>query len=339
MENFIDFSNDDSYICNIDYENENINPYLYNNEDTLNYINTNKLLYYPFDNLNTILNYKKIINKYSIDICIYKIINNSLKPFLLFYLIESNGILSWPDLSHFDISNNVSNKNFINTILSSINSLFNNSINNLTYNGIFYDKCENKYMLWFYYNVCNYNNNNNNINCINTNDDNNYWISLYEIINTQKYINIEINYKITNFFLNYNEFCYLKYNDIYLNKILNIDIPIICYFNNKNSINNIIENYGLIKQNINSSFGPFYYFGNYNKSQKYSLFRKNNNSTIRFALFLCNYTHLINNELYNPDLFNKFDTIIYKYNTHIDDTPLIKYIVKNETQLIFLSIH
>lgn len=336
MNNNIDFKYDKSSITTIDYENDNIN--LSNKCNVKN--DYNNIYYYPNNNLHTNIEDIYILNIdiNTIDICIYQIINNTCKPFLLFYLINYNNTLVWPNIYHFNNNNlinfnnnnlinlnninNINKTNFIQNFINYINNIFNNLYYDIKFNGLYLNTNENKYMIWFKLEIIE--NLNNYKHVLDTILNKHNWISIYEIINTKKYFKFLIHDSISTFFLSNNNFSYLKYyNNIY-KKYLPISIPIIVYSCNSIYINNIIKTYGIFKESNKSSFGSYYYFYNYDVCEKKCLFRKNKNySILRYIIFLNNYKCLINNDIFDPSLLDNYDSIIYKHNNSLYNNYII----------------
>ena len=332
MDNIINFfDNNNSFI---DFENDNIitsfNNYI-SLDNTDNYIsldNTdnyilNNIHYYPDKNLNK--NIK--INKLNIDntlICLYKIINCNENPFLLFYLINKNNKFVFPDLYHFNHITHFNNLNSLDEILDKLYNIFDKNIYSISFSGLD-DSYNDKSILWFRLKE------NSNLKL---NYDNEYsWISLYEIININQFLNLKIDNFITNYFLSNEKLIYLTYYNHLENKDINIDIPIIAFYGNTKYHNNFILNFDILRESNKSYFGSYYYFCNYNLLKKYIPSNKYN--FIRYAIFIKKYKYLFNNEIFNLSLWNHFDTIIYNYSNN----RKIKYIIKNKNNIIPLSLH
>ena len=331
MDNIIKFFDNNN--INIDFENDNIsvfnniihnNDKSYHNNDLYNEKLLNSLNYYPETNLNK--NIK--INDLDINntlISIYQIVENNNNPFLLFYLINNNDKLEWPTIYNFNDITHFNNFNSIDEVLNKLYYFFDRDICTILFTGIHYDNINKKNILWFKYK------NNFENNFINKH----LWISLYEILNTNKFLNININISITNYFLYNKELIYLTYYDYLKNKEINLDIPIIAFYGNSKSYNNFILKYDIIKEPNKSRFGSYYYFCNFNLLKKYIQFNKSNTySYIRYAIFIKKYKYLNNHEIFNMNLWNNNDSIIYNLNNNN-----IKYILKNKNNIVPLSLH
>lgn len=321
---FIDFSNKfHSSPGLFDYEHNSTKNYIHGSN-----IN-NSFNYYPLNNLKT----KNFILNHSyqnIDICLFKIINYNNRPFLLFNLYKNtNNELHWPIIDNFNnINYNFNNFNNINDISQQILIQLQKIYTHLKYTG--YYLFNNRILLCFYYDTTH------SIDYINV-INNLYWISISEILNYKKYLNYNISNNIIKFFLCNSKFIYLKNK-----KNQNLDIPIIGYFGSNYKLINYISKYGNLKQNINSSFGSCYYFGNYVLSMNYIVFSKSKNihkyGLIRYAIFLDKVKFILHDNYISKFDWYSYDSIcINKYNKY--NLCETKYIIKNYNNFIPLSIY
>lgn len=278
--------------------------------------------YYPINNLSkTDLDLDlDLYNFDNIKICMFQIINTNNNPFLLFNLFNENNKLIWPNICNYINLENYNDKLNLSFIIKNIISSTKSKDVFIEYNG--YYKYNNDLILCFDYNICY------SIQHIDFNKQY-YWASISEILNNKYCFHYTIDNTIIDFFHNNTDFIYLKdHNNSYYY------IPTIGYYSNDyKNINYIITN-GLLKEHYNSSFGPYYYFTNYNYCNKYIKFSNNNNinniNNIRVALFLNN-TKYLTNYIFDKTKWTEFDSIIYNNNNNI------KYIIKDLKNIIPLT--
>ena len=118
------------------------------------------------------------------------------------------------------------------------------------------------------------------------------WITLYEIINIQKFLDKDISKYITSFLLIIKNFIFIIYDKkIYILIIYSY----ICFKNNNKYINNIFSKYSLMRESFKSQFGPYYYFDSYDNIFNNNITNNisNNKTTIRFIIFLNKYKYLL----------------------------------------------
>jgi hypothetical protein len=157
----------------------------------------------------------------------------------------------------------------------------------------------NDFCLILEYKTINYhfvdNNNNNNIKWI--------WALSSEIINYKKVLNYDIDYSVTDFFLNN-----IKLLFVYDKKGIPYECPIVCFFNHKNiNINININNHKNIaalciqRATLYAAFGPYYYF---DQNAVWS------NDIVRFAIFTGKMKVLLSDTKNNDDWINEnYDSV------------------------------
>jgi hypothetical protein len=336
--NNIIYNNDNDIQCDSDiYTITNINSQniLNNTIDNTIDTNDNKPIYFPLDNksdkyiptmsqsfniqdynigmqnyiynLNIIPEYPTLTKK--THIIIYTINNFNINPFLLFLLYKKNNTI---DFLYIDESNNG----------DIFYKMFKISKTNIEYSG--YKMYNGEIFLFFKYVEIN---NNHLLNISDILDSNTCWITIHELINLQRYINILIPPNIVLFFIN-NSDIILLYKEC--GKIL-FEIPIIAYTNNNYNDFTFIKKFGIKRNDNNALYGPFYYFYNYNIDNIDNI---NNKYIIRYVLFLGKH-NIININQNNSNTYTIcVNNLISKYNSIVINNI---YIIKQYEQQIPLS--
>ena len=187
-----------------------------------------------------------------VDLCVYCIAKKNINPFLLFSLFKNeyrDHHLSW-------LTINIKDKN-LEDIITILRDKLKGTPANIVYEGKYtYNE---RLQLWFscddisdIVNIGKYN-------------DTQFWSTSSEIINYKKLLTFSINYNIVDFFLENNDFLYLKNDlgDIY-------ESPTIAYYGNHANRITFAANVGIMRAQINSIFGPYYYYANYEKAIEYA---------------------------------------------------------------------
>jgi len=320
-EKYTDDSKRNSIFNNLNslfYSNNKIKNTIQNKNDhdedaTVNVDNNITYNSYFLDVPNSENDFKLNKNK-PIELCIYQVCNKGKYPFLLFLLKKYND----NSLSFFEFINNSTNftrsNNFTNSkkvkynIVKYINSFFPKA--NIECNG-FYETNEKNIV------ILNYENKYSSI--ITTNDNNYIWVSVYEIINTNKVYNLIINKYIIDFFTTNLNFLILKNKKGY-----RYEHPIICYYRvNKILKEENIDCIDVYRENIVAALEKSYYF--YSSLPKDS----NDKSILRVLLFKGKLSFK-NIELYKKD--KSYDSLFYIHNN-----VNRYYIVRNYNQHTILS--
>lgn len=203
-----------------------------------------------------------------VDLCVYCIAKVNIKPFLLFSLFKNDvngGDLSWPTI-------NVKNKP-IGDIIKLLKTKIKDSNKSITYEGIY--KYNKRNQLWF--------------SCEDITDnvllgkynDTQFWASSYEIVNYKKLLTFSINKDVTKFFLENNDFLYLKNN---LGVIY--ETPLIGYYGNHANCITFVANMGILRADTTMSFGPHYYYGNYIKAIELSIKSDNDDRSLKVPSYI-----------------------------------------------------
>lgn len=194
-----------------------------------------------------------------VDICVYSMSNIRSKPFLLFSLFKNDDTLTF-------LSINANNKQ-IEDITKIIQKKLKLKDNSITYEGKFVNN--KRTQLWFQ--------------CDNITDDvtlgkyndDYFWAISSEIINDKKLLTFAISETVIEFFLENNDFLYIKnkFGSIY-------ESPMIGYYGNHANYINFAANIGVMRADMDSIYGPHYYYGNYEKAIEYSIKDKNKNKAV-----------------------------------------------------------
>lgn len=298
----------------------NLNTLFYNNNKTPTHIseNQNDIDEHVKDDINNNIednsyllevpnsedDFKLNKNK-PIELCIYQVCNKGRYPFLLFLLKKNND----NSLSFFDFINNSTNfKKVKYNSVKYINNFFPKAT--IEYSG-FYETKEQNILILKYENKYS--------SIITTNNNNYIWVSVYEIINTNKVYNFIINKYIIDFFSNNLNFLKLKNKKGYC-----YEHPIISYYRvNKILKEEDIEYIDVYREKIVSVLDKSYYF--YCSLPKIS----NDESILRIVLFKGKLSFK-NIELYKKDI--SYDTLFYIHNN-----VNRYYIIRNYNQHTILS--
>ncbi len=87
-----------------------------------------------------------------------------------------------------------------------------------------------------------------------------WWATMHEICNIRKVLNFPIHHSVTKLFFNNNQLIFLKNKNS-----INIQIPTIGYYTDSKELLPFISIMG-IKASSSKTFGPYYYFTNYNEA-------------------------------------------------------------------------
>jgi hypothetical protein len=226
----------------------------------------------------------------SIQICAYEINNDSINPYLKFYLYKND--FNFNEISSLDFLSLDFNKDFKDANIIDLQSKiylynflnlnnFNDFLETVNYKGC----CVENNKLYIFYDLTN---------CkLQINDiysDSKIWVCLLdEIMNENKSCNFSVSQNLIDFFINNLEFCFLynKNNERY-------SLPIAGYATQEDKSLQFTYTFGVTKSNNNAIFGPYYYFTNYdNVLNKLDLLRERIKESsnkkigiVRFALFL-----------------------------------------------------
>ena len=253
-------------------ENEDYNPRLPN---YYNYKAKRNLQLELPDDLNTYEN---------VYICAYQVNNEGKYPFQRFLLINDffNNSLVFPTIQNSKgLTCNLDIINFakVNLFTLLLKDNFEKFDENLEFNGYFATNNDNDLYLIFDITKCNVQ-----IYDIEKNM-NTVWLALLdEILNHKHLCNMIIHPNVTEFFTLNDDFCFLLDENE-----CSYEIPFVGYVGKPES-----------KLNFTYTFGPFYYFTNYNNAFNNAVdITDNKSGLVRFALFLGN-TKYIENQLNDP---------------------------------------
>mgnify|MGYP003564872653 FL=1 len=318
-----------SKTLSVKQEKEKENPQEKSESKPLEEISS-KIKYNPdinkdFENLPNISKNERIY------LCIYRINNNGLKPFLEYCLLKypesENKAVS--DLCVFPYLKYSREKSVLEEANQFINKLTND---NYEPKGFLNFKND----LFLFYEI-----KNSEFNVDELKRENQLWWTLIdEIINLKKLINFPIHKHVINFFLNNKSLLYLLNNK---NEI--IETPSVGFHGTYYGLVPFIKNFGLRKSTLNAMVGPYYYFGTFRKSVRYAgwtstykpreidgktianeegLYEKG--GIIRFAIFLGNMKALLN----HPNDKDDFSELVEQ---RIRDNPRSKRYELNTLKL------
>lgn len=297
------------YIEDKDKDNDNVN----NNDNTnIIYYGDQLLKKSNTDNLNFYIKNK------TIHICVYRLITEHIKPFVMFLLYKEDGTtLSLPTIVESDTIVEDTLKK-MNNIFTSFRNENADSSTKLNYKGFIDNDDNNIYIIL----ECKDKNNKLNLNT-------NWWWALStEIVNYKKILNFDINYNVTQFFLNNIELLFI--NNTFGHQY---ECPSVGYYGDKYEYTQLTFSLGRNRNDdLNSEFGPFYSFETYDNAIKHVLSIKEKGGLVRFALFigktkvLKENDTMIDNQLY--DSITKKSTIVVK--TYEQQIPLAHYCYNNK---------
>ena len=291
------------YISSSESDREDDTNYTPVEKNYYNYNIKSKLM----DNIDSILESNNYNN---INLCCYHINNDSLYPFLQYYLLKNliNESLMFPTCNQLNL--NLDTDNLIEIAKGQLFLLFNNYNldENIEYNGamiynkdiyLFFDLTNCKIQIDFTY------------------KNSRLWLCLLdEIVNQSNICNITISNTVCDFFVNNSEFVFLydKKNIIY-------ETPSVCYIGKNWNKLNYTYMFGVPKSESTAILGPYYYFTDFKNavdqcdySNKYDKM-----GVIRFAIFT-GVMKIINN-LQN----NNYDESLIKKEMLLDEKLDKKY--------------
>lgn len=234
----------------------------------------------------------KLLNN-EIDICIYKINNHNINPYIQFCLFKNDDdVLTWPRY-------NMKKRN-IKQLVKFIKDMFKPDEPVITYEGS--NDYNGKKQLWFQYS-----NKNEEIK-LGKYSNKIWWTLPYEIINKKKNLTFTIDDDVIKFFLFNPSFIYLKNKEgqIY-------EIPIVAYYGNYYKRTAFAAAIGHTAEGPYAPYGPYYHFNTYKRAMRYACWTISYKPTdidgeditnnddgkyikggiIRYAIFLHNYSTII----------------------------------------------
>jgi hypothetical protein len=242
----------------------------------------NNINYEATDNLLDNIDKELFLDLFTnVKICAYQILNKDVNPFLQFLLLNDtfSNSLSFPSINMLTITESVALSNthdllsytqdFLGKIIQHIEILENNK-----FMGFHLDKKMKTLFLFYDLSNCRFN-----ISLVYKQS--NIWFCLVdEIINKQHVCGINIDSKVTNFFLLNQQFITLT-NDLGHK----IEHPVACYIKKEIGQLNFTHYFGLSKMDIKLAFlGPYYYFTDFDNAL-YSI-NDEKKGLLRFAVFL-----------------------------------------------------
>jgi len=285
--------------------NNSCYQYQYNEVDSLSYL-TEEFI----DKINN------SIGSNSIFICIYDILNPTIQtqgqtPFLRF-LLEKN------IKGELDFLKPITSKSiqvFLKTFFENYGIIINSDV----FNNIKYFSKGNDYYLFV------------NISELKLETNHLYlnMVLMDEIINLKKMYNIKIAEQVTNFFLSNNEFIYLKDE-----KERNIEIPMVTFVGKPEKTLEFTFIFGNTKSlEKNNTFGPYYYFTDFENAHKQIEPESCKKGIVRFAIFTGKMLVLPNESINNnlEDWTNNYNSV------YLENENQLCYVVKEYSQQIPLS--
>ena len=204
------------------------------------------------DSLNKVIPTKKYK---TIRACVYKIITDEMYPFIMFLLYKyENNSLNFTIIDDF----HTNNQDMVTHILSKFSQIFSEWDDvSFEYKG-FVENNGDDVMVFLKYHSAN----KKTLRYV-TYDTKWMWLLSAEIVNYKKVLTFDVNPFCTTFLLEHNKVMFL-YNDtgmIY-------ETPDVGYYGNYYKKIASVAILGLSRQNIQSSFGPYYYFSTYNHAMR-----------------------------------------------------------------------
>jgi hypothetical protein len=259
--NFTECCDEDEY-CDSDDSNTNVASSYCTDKNKYSY----DALKYLQNNIYDIENFSQINNIY---LCIYKINNESLYPFLQYLLVKDNisGLLTFPFIRSKSLDSLIDiSESYLDILLKDYNCK-----NSYTFNGFFQENND----IYLFFDISE------NEITINDHEYNHCFSLMDEIINYKSIGNNKINSIVSDFFVNNNEFIFLQ--DEHSNKY---EIPISVYNTVSEKSLNFTYMFGISKSDYTSIMGPYYYFTDFNNAIKNIPVNYNKYGLIRFAVFL-----------------------------------------------------
>lgn len=191
-----------------------------------------------------------------VTVCVYRICNTNTNPYLLFSLFRTNS-----ELDFFRFNMDGKNKT---ELINVVTDKYKKGIADITYKGIFTQK-ENHTVFFEYTEK-----QESEIIDEGTLDSDMCWALTSEIVNFKKVLTTPVANFVTQFFVTHYQFNFLKDD---LGMIY--EIPIVGHFGSSKQSVLFIAAFGALRGNAEDKYGPYYYFGNYEKALEYS---KSNNA-------------------------------------------------------------
>ena len=202
------------------------------------------------DTLNKDIPIKKYNN---IKVCVYKIITDEMYPFIMFLLYKNeNSILDFMKVEELP-----NNQDIVTHVLSKFRNIFSEWHDvSFEYKGYIEDTADLTLIL-------KYKTSNKPTLQQVTYDSKMWWLLPTEIVNYKKVLNFDISTLCTKFLLENNKVMFLHDDSgaIY-------ETPAVGYYGNYYKKIASVASLGLSRQGIYSSFGPYYYFSNYNHAMR-----------------------------------------------------------------------
>ena len=289
------------------------------NDHEHDHVHDHEHIYYG-DQLASKSNSNKLTKMYlkhkTIHVCVYQLIKDTIKPFVMFLLYkEDDNLLYLPTVSVSDT--------IVEDTLKKMNHVFQEWNPKLTYKG-FIDNDGSNIVI-----VLEFKENDHGIG--KNNYDSKWWWALStEIVNTKKLLSFTIDYSVIQFFLNNIELLFIN------NKAGHqYECPCVGYYGDDYKYTDLTFSLGRNRNDdINAEFGPFYYFYTYEQAIHDA---KEKGSLVRFALFTGKIKVVIKD---NDQTIEDYDSItrskpyvlvVKKKKQHI---PLEYYYVNKNTGVI-----
>lgn len=219
----------------------------------------------------------KLKSNTPVSIIIYRINHVRNKPFLEFclYKTPNTGVLHLPSINW--LSNKTPEELRVN-----LTRTFKHYSRDITYKGFYMDNDRNNKPYLCYKVLAN-----TNIIPQHSNTNSWVWVTVDEIINQRKTYDLTIDKNVSTFFINNEYFAYLE--DVQGNIV---EVPTVAYYGSEHTYINVALSIGLLKQEMEEIYGPYYYFYSYDKAlqdAKDELIKKQQKcGIIRYVLFMGN---------------------------------------------------
>jgi hypothetical protein len=235
------------------------------------------------------LDYKnELFEYYNINIFGYTINNEKKHPFQQILLARSatNSDLIFPKIPLFNNFNKDELIDYTKVCLFGYLSLENyESFNDLIRFDGFYEDNNNLYLFFDLTKI--------KINLYDIYSSSSLWFGLIdEIVNHKHICNIKVNERVTDFFQESQDFCFLVDEKDYL-----YELPVVCFTPKSEKNLNYTYTFGQIKEDKNQILGPYYYFKDYYNAfeEAGSLITDNTKvGVVRFAIFIGNIKYIEN---------------------------------------------
>jgi hypothetical protein len=257
----------------------------------------------------------------TIHICVYQLIKDAIKPFVMFLLYkDDDNIMYLPTIAVSDT--------IVEDTLKKMNHVFQEWNPKLTYKG-FIDNGDGNIVVVLEFKQNEYG--------FDTNKyDSKWWWALStEIVNNKKLLNFNIDYSVTHFFLNNIELLFIN------NKAGHqYECPCVGYYGDDHKYIDLTFSLGRNRNDdMNAEFGPFYYFYNYEQAiheaeAKTEAIQEAKGGLVRFALFTGKIKVEITDDIEDYDSITRSKPYLLVVKKKEQQIPLAYYYVNTSKSVI-----